>query len=223
MRQTKYVPIFLSQCCDPDPRKSTLFDVDQRAISRSFFHACQAFDLIILNQILLSQIDVTVNAPTAGKITALLANEEDTVTVGQDLFKIEPGAEGEGNLVLCNSVYRIDGVPPEASDKPAEKPTEEPKAQEVKKETKDEGEPSDQQVDKKLPTPPPPKVYQQIVLSGTSSNHLSRRRVRRNPLNPHPNRHLRNRKRRRNPRAKGKSQKNRKNSLELQAVAARQG
>jgi len=37
------------------------------------------------------QIDVTVNAPKAGTIVELLAQEEQTVTVGQDLFKIEPG------------------------------------------------------------------------------------------------------------------------------------
>ncbi|KIM22570.1 hypothetical protein M408DRAFT_283359 [Serendipita vermifera MAFF 305830] len=42
------------------------------------------------------KIDVSVNAPKAGKITELLAKEEDTVTVGQDLFKIEPG-EGGGS------------------------------------------------------------------------------------------------------------------------------
>lgn len=36
------------------------------------------------------------NAPAAGKITEHLANEEDTVTVGQDLFKFEPGAAGDG-------------------------------------------------------------------------------------------------------------------------------
>ncbi|KAI0090436.1 hypothetical protein BDY19DRAFT_887906 [Irpex rosettiformis] len=41
------------------------------------------------------KIDVSVNAPTAGKITELLAAEEDTVTVGQDLFRIEPGEAGE--------------------------------------------------------------------------------------------------------------------------------
>jgi 2-oxoglutarate dehydrogenase E2 component (dihydrolipoamide succinyltransferase) len=38
------------------------------------------------------KIDVSVNAPQAGKIVELLAKEEDTVTVGQDLFRIEPGA-----------------------------------------------------------------------------------------------------------------------------------
>jgi 2-oxoglutarate dehydrogenase E2 component (dihydrolipoamide succinyltransferase) len=37
------------------------------------------------------KIDVSVNAPQAGKIVELLAKEEDTVTVGQDLFRIEPG------------------------------------------------------------------------------------------------------------------------------------
>lgn len=42
------------------------------------------------------KIDVTVNSPTSGKIVKFLANEEDTVTVGQDLFVIEPGEAGEG-------------------------------------------------------------------------------------------------------------------------------
>ncbi|KIJ36915.1 hypothetical protein M422DRAFT_232124 [Sphaerobolus stellatus SS14] len=88
------------------------------------------------------KIDVSVNATTAGKIVELLANEDDTVTVGQDLFKIEPGAQGES--------------------KPAEKPTEEPKAQKQPEEKKkDDAEPKDQQVDKgtgKPPGPPPPEV-----------------------------------------------------------------
>lgn len=42
------------------------------------------------------QVDISVNAPKAGVIKELLAQEEDTVTVGQDLFKIEPGAAPEG-------------------------------------------------------------------------------------------------------------------------------
>jgi hypothetical protein len=41
------------------------------------------------------KIDVSVNAPKSGKIVEMLANEEDTVSVGQDLFKLEPG-EGPG-------------------------------------------------------------------------------------------------------------------------------
>ncbi|KAN0084285.1 hypothetical protein V8E55_007789 [Tylopilus felleus] len=37
------------------------------------------------------KIDVTVNAPVSGTIVELLANEDDTVTVGQDLFRVEAG------------------------------------------------------------------------------------------------------------------------------------
>ncbi|KLO06408.1 dihydrolipoyllysine-residue succinyltransferase 1 [Schizopora paradoxa] len=77
------------------------------------------------------KIDVTVNAPKAGKITELLANEDDTVTVGQDLFKYEPGASGESSS--------------------AEPPKETPK------EKSDTAEPADQQTNKKLPEPPAPK------------------------------------------------------------------
>jgi 2-oxoglutarate dehydrogenase E2 component (dihydrolipoamide succinyltransferase) len=42
------------------------------------------------------QIDVAVNAPEAGIIKELLANEEDTVTVGQDLVKLELGGSPGG-------------------------------------------------------------------------------------------------------------------------------
>ncbi|KAG1809393.1 dihydrolipoamide succinyltransferase [Suillus subaureus] len=41
------------------------------------------------------KIDVSVNAPAAGRIVELLAKEEDTVSVGQDLFIIKPGEGGE--------------------------------------------------------------------------------------------------------------------------------
>lgn len=42
------------------------------------------------------QIDVSVNAPEAGTVKEYLANEEDTVTVGQDLVKLELGGQPEG-------------------------------------------------------------------------------------------------------------------------------
>ncbi|KAL8292416.1 hypothetical protein RQP46_001028 [Phenoliferia psychrophenolica] len=42
------------------------------------------------------KIDVAVNAPSAGTITEILAQEEDTVTVGQDLFVLEAGPAPEG-------------------------------------------------------------------------------------------------------------------------------
>jgi len=43
-----------------------------------------------------SQIDVAVNAPEAGTIKEFLANEEDTVTVGQDLVLLELGGAPSG-------------------------------------------------------------------------------------------------------------------------------
>jgi 2-oxoglutarate dehydrogenase E2 component (dihydrolipoamide succinyltransferase) len=50
------------------------------------------------------QIDVSVNAPQAGKVVELLVDEESTVTVGQDLFRIEPGAESEGARMLLGAL-----------------------------------------------------------------------------------------------------------------------
>ncbi|KAJ3006605.1 hypothetical protein NUW54_g3875 [Trametes sanguinea] len=72
------------------------------------------------------KIDVSVNAPAAGRITELLANEEDTVAVGQDLFRFEPGAADE--------------VAPKE-----QKSSEEGKDLQ---ETRDPSEPKDQQVEK---------------------------------------------------------------------------
>ncbi|MCJ1454717.1 2-oxoglutarate dehydrogenase complex E2 component [Mycoblastus sanguinarius] len=42
------------------------------------------------------KIDVAVNAPEPGTIKEFLANEEDTVTVGQDLLKLELGGPSKG-------------------------------------------------------------------------------------------------------------------------------
>lgn len=42
------------------------------------------------------QIDIAVNAPKSGTLKEHLAAEEDTVTVGQDLFKFEAGGAPEG-------------------------------------------------------------------------------------------------------------------------------
>ena len=53
---------------------------------------------------------MAVNAPTAGKITELLAKEEDTVVVGQDLFRIEAGEGGGvyyGKLSFLHSGLKL--------------------------------------------------------------------------------------------------------------------
>ncbi|KAJ9093384.1 hypothetical protein QFC21_006414 [Naganishia friedmannii] len=54
------------------------------------------------------KIDVSVNAPMSGTITEFLANEDDTVSVGQDLLRIEPGEEGASG-----------GAPAAKEEKPA--------------------------------------------------------------------------------------------------------
>jgi len=81
------------------------------------------------------KIDVSVNAPQAGKIVELLAKEEDTVTVGQDLFKLEPGTEGESS----------------SSPMPQEQETKE-RPGELSKESKAK----DPEGPKEKATPPPP-------------------------------------------------------------------
>ncbi|THH19278.1 hypothetical protein EW146_g1851 [Bondarzewia mesenterica] len=85
------------------------------------------------------KIDVSVNAPAAGKITEFLANEEDTVTVGQDLFRFEPGAAGEA-------------APSAPTPSPPSPEAEVSKEGRVKAAT----EPKEQPVEKKAPPPPTP-------------------------------------------------------------------
>jgi 2-oxoglutarate dehydrogenase E2 component (dihydrolipoamide succinyltransferase) len=69
---------------------------------------------------------VSVNAPAAGKITELLANEEDTVTVGQDLFRFAPGETDKSSAPTAAS--------PEATPQADEKDASEPKAASPKQE-----------------------------------------------------------------------------------------
>jgi 2-oxoglutarate dehydrogenase E2 component (dihydrolipoamide succinyltransferase) len=84
------------------------------------------------------KIDVAVNAPEAGTIKEFLANEEDTVTVGQDLVKIETG-----------------GAPPEGGEKiPAKEEPKEPASD--KQATSSDPEPKKEEP-KKESTPEPPK------------------------------------------------------------------
>ncbi|KAF2993235.1 hypothetical protein G7054_g1365 [Neopestalotiopsis clavispora] len=92
------------------------------------------------------KIDVAVNAPEAGTIKELLANEEDTVTVGQDIAKIEAG-----------------GAPPEGGSKGSKqeeastdaKPAE-PK-EEKKPEPKQESKPESKPEPSKPASKPEPK------------------------------------------------------------------
>ncbi|GAA5849423.1 hypothetical protein JCM8547_000442 [Rhodosporidiobolus lusitaniae] len=70
------------------------------------------------------KIDVAVNAPKAGVITELLAAEEDTVAVGQDLFKLNPeGKAAEGGA-------KKEEAPKEEAPKKEEPKKDEPKKSE---------------------------------------------------------------------------------------------
>ncbi|KAJ5110738.1 Dihydrolipoyllysine-residue succinyltransferase [Penicillium argentinense] len=85
------------------------------------------------------KIDVSVNAPDSGTIKEFLVNEEDTVTVGQDLVKLELGGAPEGGKKEA----------PEQSKEPAaEKPKESAPEPEKPKET---------QASKPAPAPEKPK------------------------------------------------------------------
>ncbi|KAL2372476.1 2-oxoglutarate dehydrogenase E2 component (dihydrolipoamide succinyltransferase) [Blastomyces gilchristii SLH14081] len=69
------------------------------------------------------KIDITVNAPEAGTIKEFLASEEDTVTVGQDLVKLETGGAAPG---------KPKEEKPEAKSEAAPSPPQSPPKQEEK-------------------------------------------------------------------------------------------
>lgn len=90
------------------------------------------------------KIDVSVNSPYSGTITELLANEEDTVSIGQDLFRIEPGD------VSASS------PPPSSESKPTKDlKDEQPKKEQPKKEEDLTPAPPQQQPKADKPPPPP--------------------------------------------------------------------
>ncbi|KAI1839652.1 hypothetical protein JX266_014137 [Neoarthrinium moseri] len=92
------------------------------------------------------KIDVAVNAPEAGTLKELLANEEDTVTVGQEIAKIEAGgAPAEAPKSESKEAPKEESASTEA--KPAE-----PK-EENKPEPKQESKPEPKQESKPAPAP----------------------------------------------------------------------
>ncbi|KAI0154042.1 dihydrolipoyllysine-residue succinyltransferase [Pestalotiopsis sp. NC0098] len=120
------------------------------------------------------KIDVAVNAPEAGTLKELFANEEDTVTVGQDIAKIEAG-----------------GAPPEGAGKASKeeeastdaKPAE-PK-QENKPEPKQESKPESKPEPSKpaAPKPEPKKETSKQPAKETSGPVLGSREERRVKMN----------------------------------------
>ncbi|KAL2752178.1 hypothetical protein ACRALDRAFT_1083719 [Sodiomyces alcalophilus JCM 7366] len=71
------------------------------------------------------KIDVAVNATEAGTIKEFLVNEEDTVTVGQDIVRLELGGAPSGSKEQKQEK-------PESQSEPAAEPKSEPKSEEPK-------------------------------------------------------------------------------------------
>lgn len=86
---------------------------------------------------LAGQIDVAVNAPEAGTIKEFLVNEEDTVTVGQDIVRLELG-----------------GAPPEGAGKSEAKEQPKEESKEPEKKPESESTPPPKQQDTKPAQPP---------------------------------------------------------------------
>lgn len=87
------------------------------------------------------KIDVSVNAPEAGTIKEFLVNEEDTVTVGQDLVKLELGGEPSGEKPANEEPKDAAPKEQETSSQPSgeqEQPKEESKPAPPKEESKPE-------------------------------------------------------------------------------------
>lgn len=114
------------------------------------------------------KIDVTVNAPSAGTITETFAEEEDTVTVGKDLFKLEAGdkpAESESKSEEKpkeeESSKKEEAAPKKEESASAEK-KEEPKKEESQPESKRKKSESSEKYEKREQEPKrdEPKVSQ---------------------------------------------------------------
>ncbi|KAJ2904558.1 uncharacterized protein MKZ38_007757 [Zalerion maritima] len=118
------------------------------------------------------KIDVAVNAPSAGIIKEFLVNEEDTVTVGQDIIKIELS----------------DKAPEPAKDegKQEEAPKEEPKPSESESKSK-EPEPSKpeppKQTEAPKPAPAKPEPKPKPSSSGAATSSGPNREERRVKMN----------------------------------------
>ncbi|KAI1130207.1 dihydrolipoamide succinyltransferase [Nemania abortiva] len=81
------------------------------------------------------KIDVAVNAPEAGILKELLANEEDTVIVDQEIAKIEPGSAPEGgDKSESKEAPKTEDASAEAQPAPAEQESKPQPTQESKPE-----------------------------------------------------------------------------------------
>ncbi|EKD15695.1 uncharacterized protein L3040_003674 [Drepanopeziza brunnea f. sp. 'multigermtubi'] len=121
------------------------------------------------------KIDVAVNAPEAGTIKEFLANEDDTVTVGQDLVRMELGEAPEGG-----SKEKASSEPKEPASK--EQPTSsdpDPSKKDESKSASSSPPSTEKKPAPKKETPPPqqpvPKTDSQSDSAPTLGNREERR------------------------------------------------
>ncbi|BFZ56782.1 2-oxoglutarate dehydrogenase complex E2 component [Savitreella phatthalungensis] len=122
------------------------------------------------------KIDVSVNAPESGTITELLASEEDTVEVGQDLFKMEPGEGGASSSTSGGDEKATSEAKQPAEDKAAQEKkqdkSETPKAAEEPKKQESASAPKKQEPKpepKQSSSAPPSQPKQQESASSTEA------------------------------------------------------
>ncbi|KAK9485020.1 hypothetical protein V1527DRAFT_468386 [Lipomyces starkeyi] len=120
------------------------------------------------------KIDVAVNAPAAGVITELLAEEESTVTVGQDLFKIDTEASGSSG-----SSSEVPKATPKEEAAPATPVPEAPKPT-TPEPPKAAAAPSPKA---SAPTPPPPKAAEPAQAKVAAPSPFGSREERRVKMN----------------------------------------
>ncbi|KAF7876555.1 hypothetical protein EAF04_001644 [Stromatinia cepivora] len=128
------------------------------------------------------KIDVAVNAPEAGTIKEFLANEEDTVIVGQDLVRLELGGAPEGG-----DKEKASSEPKEPASKdqstssdPEPSKKEEPKS---KEQSSSSPPPEKKAEPKETPKPKPSESKKQESSSSSSAPTLGSREERRVKMN----------------------------------------
>lgn len=103
------------------------------------------------------KIDVAVNATEAGIIKEFFVNEEDTVTVGQDLVRVELGGEKPASSGEAEAEKPKESTPAASESKPAAEP-EQPKSQPAPSESEKPAPPPQKPAEKPSGAAAPPKV-----------------------------------------------------------------
>ncbi|CAD6442997.1 ef592eb7-bb28-4702-b5ee-97db4e770543 [Sclerotinia trifoliorum] len=123
------------------------------------------------------KIDVAVNAPEAGTIKEFLANEEDTVTVGQDLVRLELGGAPAGG-----DKEKASSEPKEPASKD-QSTSSDPEPSKSREQSNSSPPPEKKAEPKETPKPKPSESKKQESSSSSSAPTLGNREERRVKMN----------------------------------------